>query len=299
MTVWVTGSAGMLGTEVVASLQHAGLTVLATDREVDITDKHVVSDYWDAADGIDWVVNCAAYTAVDKAEQEEEAAMRLNSLGPEVLAHEANRRSASLVHISTDYVFDGRSDRPYLPDDEPNPQSAYGRTKLGGERAVSRALVRHVVVRTAWLYGPAGKNFVYTMLRLMRERDAINVVSDQRGAPTYAPDLAGAILSIITHSRPSYGTYHFTNSGETSWHGFAERIYEEARRLALVETDCAINPIGTDQYPTPAKRPAYSVLDLSLIEDAFGVRAPLWQDGLERFLEHLAGDQELSRSRAE
>lgn len=323
LTVWVVGAAGMLGQEVVRSLEAdtagggatasygaatasevtAGVAphVLATDREVDFTDPAAVEAYWDEHGPIDWVVNCAAWTAVDAAEEQEAAAASLNVAGPRVLAATAAERGAAMVHISTDYVFSGEADAPYAPEAPTDPRSAYGRTKRDGEIAVRKALDRHVIIRTAWLYGPGGKNFVYTMLRLMNERDSIGVVADQRGLPTYAPDLAAAVAAIVRGSDGQsaaggsgapWGTYHYTNApaaGEEregiSWFDFATEIYTQGRAAGLISSDCAIKALTTAEYPTPAARPAYSVLDCSSTTASIGLARPEWRESLRRFLD--------------
>ena len=299
MTVWVTGAAGMLGQEVVRQLEAAaGTTVIATDREVDITSTDAVAAFWNDQGSIDWIVNCAAWTAVDAAEENEDSARRLNVDGPRVLAEAAADRVAAMVHISTDYVFSGDGTCPYLPDDPTDPRSVYGRTKRDGEDAVRAALERHVILRTAWLYGPGGKNFVATMLRLMNERDEIGVVADQFGLPTYAPHLAAAIARIVSRptdtASPAWGTYHFTNApgpGEEtsgiSWHPFAATIHDRGRATGAVQGACTINALTTAEYPTAAARPAYSVLDCTSIVETFGVERPTWRDGLDHYLSQI------------
>gem|GEM_PF-44740 len=300
MTVWVTGVAGMLGSEVLRTLCSVPeVTVLSSDREVDITSRKAVAAFWSKAesggnavgDSIDWVVNCAAWTAVDAAEEKEDAAYTLNAVGPGVLAAEAASHGAGIVHISTDYVFDGTASSPYRPNDEPNPHSAYGRTKLAGEIGVRKANTRHVIIRTAWLYGAGGPNFVFTMLRLMKTREEIGVVADQRGVPTYAVDLASAIVSVVTTEEPTWGTYHFTNTASgfeshagISWYDFAVAIQELGRREGLLDRTCGINALTTEQYPTPARRPGYSVLDTAEISRAFRVTVPDWQKSLHQFI---------------
>jgi dTDP-4-dehydrorhamnose reductase len=302
VTVWVTGAAGMLGQEVVRELEALeGVTVIATDREVDITDPAAVDAHWAEHGPFEWTVNCAAWTAVDAAEENEEAAKRLNVEGPRVLAATAATHGAAILHISTDYVFSGEGERPYAPDDPTDPRSAYGRTKATGEEAVRSANPHHVIIRTAWLYGPGGKNFVYTMLRLMAEREEIGVVVDQYGVPTFAPDLARVIASVTGgeggrsdhgNDHRSWGTFHYTNAAEDdrgiSWFDFAEAIYSAGRAAALITTNCRINALTTAEYPTPAARPAYSVLDSSETVRVFGVEQPAWRASLDRFLQSVS-----------
>lgn len=223
-----------------------------------------------------WIVNAAAYTAVDRAEEEPEAAFAANAAAPGVLAEEAKRAGAVLVHYSTDYVFDGRKGAPYVEDDAPNPLNVYGRSKLEGERAVQAAGCDHLVLRTTWVYGTRGKNFLLTMLRLMAERAEVRVVADQAGAPTWSRMIAGATAAVMVKCAagiPS-GVYHLTAGGATTWHGFAQAIRDEAGLAAKV------TPISTAEYPTPAVRPAYSVLDNGRLAAAFGVALPDWRASL-------------------
>jgi len=289
--IWIVGNKGMLGTELTHYLQNQGLPVLGTDREVSFLDPDALSAF--AQDKpISWIINCAAYTAVDKAEDEEDLALRLNAEGPENLACLAQRIGARLLHISTDYVFSGipqlqfDEPRPYREDDPTGPTGAYGRTKEAGERRVLAVAPSSLIVRTAWLYGAHGPNFVFTMLRLMKERDSIGVVADQRGTPTWARDLAAAIHGLITKPEVPAGIYHFTNDGECTWYDFALAIRDEARKLGLLDKDCTVNPLTTDQYPTKARRPAYSVLSKEKIK-ALGIPVPDWRESLIQFLATL------------
>lgn len=237
------------------------------------------------------IVNAAAYTAVDKAEAEPAHAMAVNRDGAEALAAAAARHRIPFIHVSTDYVFDGRKETPYREEDPPSPLGAYGRSKLEGEAAVRAAWPAAVILRTSWVYSAYGQNFVRTMLRLAETRDVVRVVDDQRGAPTAAADLAGAILDLLTHGAvkgdgEGGGIYHLADAGETTWHGFAAAIFAGwARRGHRVPR---LEPITTAQYPTPAQRPQNSRLDCSKIARAFGVRLPPWQASLERCLDELA-----------
>lgn len=283
MKVWLVGAKGVLGQAVARALDEAGLPHVDTDIDVDFTDPAVVQAYVER-EGPDWIVNCAAYTAVDQAEDEETLALKLNAQGPANLAAVAADSAASLLHISTDYVFDGELDRPYREDDTPNPQSAYGRTKLAGEEAVRERLDRHVIIRTAWLYGHGGKNFVETMLRLMEEREELTIVDDQLGSPTNAADLARAITGVVSHKAPPHGTFHFSGTGECTWYGFAQEIYRQARELGIVQTECALTPVSSDQFPQKAKRPANSRLSTEKIEAAYGVAPEPWEESLNRYL---------------
>jgi len=241
----------------------------------------------------DWIVNAAAYTAVDKAEQEPDAAHAVNAVAPGLLAEAAGRIGAQLVHYSTDYVFDGTATAPYTEDATPNPQSVYGRTKLDGEEAIARSGCDWLVLRTAWVYGARGGNFMRTMRRLAREREELRVVADQHGAPTWSRHLAEAtaqILAGLGDDRAAWhracGVYHLTSAGATTWHGFADAIVEGLR--AREDIPCRqVNAIATADYPSPAKRPAYSVLDNEKAARAFGIRLPDWRDALARVQDDL------------
>jgi dTDP-4-dehydrorhamnose reductase len=285
--IWLVGNRGMLGTEVQAAFEDASIEYIGTDREVDITRQEVVGEFFGQR-SIDWIVNCAAYTAVDQAEDEPEAAFAVNSEAVANLSSAAADHGARMLHISTDYIFDGRKRTPYLPDDPPNPQSVYGGSKLAGEEALRENLADHVIVRTSWLYGKNGKNFVSTMLRLMEEKDEIGVVSDQIGCPTWARDLAGAIVRIVSAEKPDYGTFHYCNSGPMSWWDFAQEIFRQSREMGLLTHPCRIQALTTDQYPTKAPRPEYSVLDTSKIERHYALKVPSATGSLRTYLTQLA-----------
>jgi dTDP-4-dehydrorhamnose reductase len=238
----------------------------------------------------DVIVNAAAYTAVDKAEAEPEAALALNAEGPKRLAEATARMGAVLIHISTDHVFDGTKPSPYVEDDPTAPVSAYGRSKLAGEAAVRAAVPRHIILRTSWVYSPFGTNFARTMLRLARERDEVRVVDDQTGSPTYAPHLAEAILGIAravtAGPQPSvWGTYHAAGAGAVTWCGFAQEIMRAS--AARGGPSAAIVPIATAEYPTRAKRPANSRLDCSKLAQVFGMQLPPWQEGVAACIARL------------
>lgn len=270
----ITGCNGQLGTELKKRLPGA---ICADVDMLDITDA-VAVDKFVRENNVDLIINCAAYTAVDKAEDDIELATKINIDGPRNLA----KTGAKIIHISTDYVFDGVGYKPYVTDDETNPISVYGKTKRAGELAVLENALVAVVIRTAWLYSPYGNNFVKTMRRLGAERDSINVVSDQIGTPTYAGDLADAIVQIIPQmTRENSGVYHFTNMGVCSWYDFASEIMEKSG------LDCVVNPIKSSEYPTRAVRPFYSVLDKSKIQTVFNIKIDHWKKGLEKCLKQF------------
>lgn len=282
----------MLGQEVEETLKkHLPTSLLyGTDREVDITDEsalqHFVQDLQ-----IDWIINCSAYTAVDKAEEEADKAYLLNETGVRNIAVIADKIQARLIHISTDYVFPGNNPRPLSEKDETDPRSVYGASKLAGEQVLIDTHSNHFIIRTSWLYGSNGNNFVYTMLKLMNSRNQINVVEDQIGTPTSAVDLAELIVKIIEQNNSQYGIYHFSNEGEISWYDFACEIYHQGRLNNLIESDCTINPCGSDQYPTAAIRPAYSLLSKEKVKATFGYVPPQWDHSLNTFLQREKDEQ--------
>ena len=271
-----------MGTELqkIASAEHQWFF---TDVDtLDICNKEAVKHCF-VANQIDACINCAAYTAVDKAEDEPELATLINSFAPKVLADTCLRHNALLLHISTDYVFGGDANTPYKVDDPINPQSVYGSTKADGERLIRESGCNYMIVRTAWLYSSAGTNFVKTMLMLGDTKEEINVVADQKGCPTWAHDLAVALMALLNKNgkEPVHETFHFTNEGQITWHDFATAIMEIGGK------QCKVNPITTDQYPTKAKRPAYSVLDLSKIKEYAGIEIPEWRESLVKCIEEL------------
>ncbi|MBL7741992.1 MAG: dTDP-4-dehydrorhamnose reductase [Chitinophagaceae bacterium] len=278
--ILVTGSGGQLGQELkklaVSYSQFEFIFLSSADLPVHHVEK-VKNSF--GSYHPQYCINCAAYTAVDKAESEQDLAFRVNGEATGILASVCKEYNCRFIHISTDYVFDGTASVPYKESDLTNPCSVYGASKLEGEEKALRFNPESIIIRTSWLYSEYGKNFVKTMVKLMRERSEINVVNDQYGSPTYAADLAEAIIAIIDYCRSSDekwkpGIYHFSNEGVISWFGFASTIKE------LTKTNCKINPIPTSQYPTPAKRPAYSVLDKTKIRETFGIRLRDWKESL-------------------
>jgi len=283
--IWLVGCNGMLGTELGEVLNASRLEWLGTDREVSILDFNAITDFVKDKK-VDCIVNCAAYTAVDKAEEDRELCYKLNVDGPENLAKLAKNIGAKVIHISTDYVFSGDGDRPYLESDATAPIGYYGETKALGEQKLLAVSADNVVVRTAWLYGKHGNNFVFTMLKLMKAKDSIGVVADQFGTPTWARDLANAIVTIAKNTKSFTGIYHFTNFGETNWHAFAKEIYAQGKEQGLLEHDCEVKALTTAEYPTKTKRPAYSVLSKGKIQKA-GIIVPEWKESLSKFLKEI------------
>jgi dTDP-4-dehydrorhamnose reductase len=281
MKILVFGAGGQIGREVCRAARPSRYAVLPLDRRViDITKGAAVSAML-AREAPDLAINLAAYTAVDRAESEADAAWAINCAGAAHIAAACAESETPLIHLSTDYVFDGRKTGPYQEGDAVNPLGVYGSSKEAGERAVRAALARHVILRTAWVFGAHGTNFVKTMLRLAAERPLLRVVADQRGCPTAAADIAAALMVIaerIETGEARWGTYHFAGADPVSWHGFAEAILDLA--APQLATRPRVEPITTDQYPTPARRPMNSVLDCRKIEEAFGIRAPPWRVGL-------------------
>ncbi len=283
MQILLIGSKGQLGHDLMSLAQSRMARMFGVDLpECDITDQRSLRRTFDRVGKIELVVNAAAYTAVDKAESDRAAAFAVNRDGVELLARTCRQYKVPLLHVSTDYVFDGTFRRPYLPDDAPCPTSVYGRSKAEGEEAIRQTWDKHIILRTAWLFGLHGANFVKTMLRLGREKSELNIVDDQIGCPTYAGDLAAAILVIANHlerQQAGWGTHHFCNQGAVTWFSFAKRIFD----LVRSHTDLAvprIHPIPTSQYPVPAPRPAYSVLDCSSLENSFGIVRRHWDEAL-------------------
>jgi dTDP-4-dehydrorhamnose reductase len=280
-TILVTGANGQLGNELqVLAPQFAAYNFLFSGKdELNITDETAVAKYFQQH-SINFCINCAAYTAVDKAESDAANAFLINATAVTDLAGICKKNNTRLIHISTDYVFDGTATEPYKETDQTNPVSVYGQSKLQGEVEALENCPSAIIIRTAWLYSTFGNNFVKTMLRLMKERESINVVNDQLGCPTYAADLAAAIMHIISSekSKENPGIYHYTNAGITNWYEFALAIKK------LTGSSCSVNPIKTSEYPTVAKRPAYSVLDTSKVKETFSVSVPHWENSLERCL---------------
>ena len=300
MRILVTGKNGQLGKSIHKVVNSEVKTnnnlishnfVFVGREELDLNSESKISHYFDSSDKFDIIINCAAYTAVDKAEEEKDIANQVNHLAIEQIAQIAKKQQAKLIHISTDYVFDGESGQSYIETDETNPNNVYGRTKLAGEKALQEAMPTDaIIIRTSWVYSEFGNNFVKTMLRLGKERDELSVVSDQIGSPTYATDLANAILEVINNKvfrEEGWETqvYHYSNAGEISWYEFSKEIFE------LAEIQCSVSPITTELYPTPAKRPKNTLMNKDKIAETFSVDIPDWKESLNACMTILKEQQ--------
>ena len=286
MNILITGCNGQLGNEMqLLEMENPQHTYFNTDvAELDITDQKAIETFVEE-NQIDGIVNCAAYTAVDKAEDNQELCTKLNANAPEYLAAAIEKRGGWMVQISTDYVFDGTNHTPYVESDPVCPNSVYGRTKLAGEEAALKACQKTMIIRTAWLYSTFGNNFVKTMIRLGNEKPELGVIFDQIGSPTYARDLAVAIFAAINQGIVP-GIYHFSNEGVISWYDFTKAIH----RIAGI-TQCHVRPLHTSEYPTPANRPHYSVLDKTKIKQTYGIEVPYWEESLEVCVHKLLNDK--------
>lgn len=292
MNILVTGCRGQLGNEIMLlEREHPEHTYYNTDVMpagddvpnyscLDITDKAAVCTFVDS-NQIDCVINCAAYTAVDLAESNKQLCSSLNTMAPAYLAEAVENRDGAIIHVSTDYVFDGTNCKPYTEDDMTCPNSVYGDTKLAGEIAVQQCCSKAMIIRTAWLYSEYGKNFVKTMIKLGTERESLNVVFDQVGTPTYAYDLAVVIFTAISQGIEP-GVFHFSNEGAISWYDFTKAIH----RIAGISS-CKVSPIHTAEYPTPARRPHFSVLDKTKIKTTYDIDIPYWEDSLRRCISNM------------
>jgi len=298
MRILVTGKNGQLGQSINKLINIEAKTkynpnsnefIFVGRDELDLSSKNSIDNYFNNNDRFDIIINCAAYTAVDKAEEEQKLANQVNHLAVEQLAKISNQKKAKLIHISTDYVFDGESDKPYIETDKTNPINVYGKTKLAGEKALQEVMSNNaIIIRTSWVHSEYGNNFVKTMLRLGKEKDEISVVNDQIGSPTYATDLANAILEIIRKKEfkktgQVTQIYHYSNQGEVSWFAFSREIFK------LAEMDCKVNPITTNQYPTPANRAKNTVMDKGKITEVFNVKMSNWRKSLRVCINNIKG----------
>lgn len=289
------GRTGQVATEFALAAGKAGMALTVLSRpELDLEDPDAVRRVISAHE-FDVLVNCAAYTAVDQAETDQDTAQRVNADSVEAMGAAAAEQGAAIIHLSTDYVFDGAAERAYLETDATAPLGVYGRTKLDGERRLARVAPRHVIVRTAWVYASHGKNFVKTMLRIGRERDVLTIVDDQHGSPTSAADIASALVVIaakvadVPQGAPDFGVFHFCGGGQTTWRGFADEIFAQARDWPYPTPE--VRPINTEDFPTPAKRPANSVLDTTLIQSVFGIEIRPWQQSLADVMSEFKKEQ--------
>ena len=283
MRVLVTGAKGQLGTDVMAELKSNNIEAVGIDREeLDIVDAKACEEFFDKANAekrIDAVIHCAAYTAVDKAEDEQELSYNINALGTKNIATACKKFDMKLMYISTDYVFNGQGERPWEPDDERQPLNVYGKTKYEGELFVEEIAKKYFIVRIAWVFGIAGNNFIKTMLKLAKERDSLTVVDDQIGSPTYTADLSKLLVSMI--QTDNYGRYHATNEGYCSWYEFAKEIF----KVAGVTINVAA--VDSSAYPAKAKRPANSRMEKKKLDEMGFKRLPNWQDATRRYIEEL------------
>jgi dTDP-4-dehydrorhamnose reductase len=286
-SILVTGANGQLGSEIaaLASGYSAHIFTFCDKKTLDLSNTDAIETYF-KENTFDVIINCGAYTAVDKAESDKEMAFAINYHAVETLAHIAKAKNITLIHISTDYVFDGSNFKPYVEDDLTNPQSVYGESKLAGEEALLTINpANSIIIRTSWVYSTFGNNFVKTMLRLGRERDELGVIFDQVGTPTYAKDLAAAILEIMPEIvNDTVEIYNYSNEGVCSWYDFAKAIFE------LSDVECSIKPIETIAYPTPAARPHYSLLNKAKIKNTFSITIPYWRDSLHACLLRMSDE---------
>lgn len=292
--ILLTGVNGQVGHALLPSLLSTHQVVALSRHELDLTNTDAIRRIVQEIKP-DLIINPAAYTAVDKAESESDLANAINAIAPRVLAEEASKLGAALIHFSTDYVYDGSKITPYVETDDVNPISVYGATKLAGEEAIRAVGLPHLILRTSWVYGAYGKNFLKTIVRLAKERDKLSIIADQVGAPTSSHSIAAAVCELVAKwqcdQEAEAGTYHFTNTGNTSWHGFASEIVRDYGRVNThpklnVEAE-NISKITTAEYPTAAPRPANSRLDNSKLKQIFGVQLPTWQDGLHHEMKSL------------
>ena len=300
MRILVTGKNGQLGRSIqktvnadtkIGNNQSPNKYIFVGKEDLDLRSESSISHYFDNNDKFDIIINCAAYTQVDKAEQEVELSNQINHLAVKKLASIASKQQARLIHISTDYVFDGESDNPYIETDTTTPINVYGKTKLAGEKALQALMpINAIIIRTSWVYSEYGNNFVSTMLRLGREGDEKSVVSDQIGSPTYATDLADAILQIIEHKKfrdvsQTTQIYHYSNEGEISWYEFAKEIFK------IEKIECEVNPVTSQQYPTPAKRPRNTLMNKDKIVKVFNIKISNWKSSLNTCMTILKKQQ--------
>lgn len=310
--IWLIGCDGMLGKEVAKYLKENKLDFVGTDKEVDITNpealdkfqKKLITSFYsldstipDNEKNIQWIINCAAFTNIDEAENDKEYVSKVNAEGPLNIARIARKIGAKLIHISTDYVFSGKSTKPYNENMSKDPICHYGLTKSIGEYAIEKEMVQYFIIRTSWMYGFGGNNFVYKMINAMNSNEKVTVVNDQLGSPTFAEDLAELIITIITktnnakgfigsNSTPAFGIYHYSNEGCISWYDFANAIYKYGKKAGLIANTCQIIPCKSSDYKSAATRPLYTFMDKTKIKKEFKIKIPYWQKSLKEFLKN-------------
>ena len=281
--IWLVGSEGMLGSMMASVLREHGLPFLESGISVDVRDRDAVNAFAHGKN-IGWVINCAAYTAVDAAEDNTAEAFSINRDGAGVLAGFCNANRSRLIHFSTDYVFNGKPGNPWKEEDPVDPVNLYGQSKLEGEETIRSILDEHFIIRISWLFGPRGKNFVSTMIRFFNERDSLTVVDDQIGNPTYTLDVASLVLTIIQRNSGDFGIYHYACAGQTSWFNFASEIYRQAKIMGIVTKDVVIKPVSSTEFPTRARRPEWSVMNRERIVEKMGIELRPWQQAVEDYL---------------
>jgi len=284
--IWIIGNKGMLGTELSRHFEEENITFIGSDREVSILEPMALEAFADKHKP-EWIINCSAYTAVDKAESEQEMAYKLNRDGAANIARLAKELDIPMIHISTDYVFDGKSSVPLKEDAPTGPEGVYGASKLAGEEEIRKITDKHFILRTAWLYGQYGPNFVYTMLKLMKKLDSIKVVQDQIGSPTWTRDLTGLMVKILKDQSDKYGTYHISGEGQCSWYEFAQEIYRLGKEMQLINSDCVVNACSSEEFPTAAKRPAFSLMSKEKINKILKYQVNKWEKSLNFFLKKI------------
>ena len=289
--IWIIGNNGMLGKELTILFDNCNISYIGTDKEIDITDIAVLQKFSNTqlqtGTDIQWIINCAAYTNVDRAEDEKELCYKVNVIGSENIAKTANELGAKLIYISTDYVFDGNNNSAYSEEDTTSPLSVYGKTKLEGEMQIMENNQKSIILRTAWLYGQHGKNFVFTMINLMRAKDEISVISDCWGSPTWTKNLAEAVFTIIMKDVPAYGIYNASGEGKANWYEFAKEIYENAYEKGIIDKRVEIIPINANEYPAKAVRPKNSLLDKTKFKNKFNFAFPDWKESLNVFFNDI------------
>ena len=287
MNIWVIGKNGMLAKDILKVFDKNNISYFSTGREIDITNIDDLNNYIKNKN-IDIVINCAAYTKVDLAEDEPEICAKINGFGVKNISEICENKNLKLIHFSTDYVFDGTSNKPYKESDTTNPINVYGRSKLEGEK-YALSLNKSLIIRISWLYGINGNNFVYTMLNLMKNKDSIKVVNDQYGSPTNTLDISNLILHIIKDIKDfNFGIYHYTNEGNISWFDFANSIYDLAKKNNILNKDCIVEPCNSKEYKTKAKRPKFSVLSKDKIKNDYKINLIDYKESLNSFLKSLA-----------